>query len=494
MGGLAYDSVYTKVNEKGIAPIARDHFEKGTIKEILDHKIKEETDEHVFSLTKGPNKESLDIFLDITFRCVAETQAQRPTIELVIKELKKALNFQENHKDNLKLSLEDVKLATQDFSQDNIIGHGDFGNVYRGIATHTHGLQIIAAKRLDKKTTEGEVQFATELEILMEYKHENVIGLVGYCDEEEEKIIVYEYASRGSLDKYLSDDSLAWVMRLKICIDIAIGLEFLHGTVSSPEIVIHRDISSSNILLFDDWKAKITDFGLSLVCPTHEDVGYVIDNVIGTIGYRDPLHSKTSFLTKNHDYIHHMRVRLLHILCGKLSSIELDDDYRYLPFLAKQHYHVGKLDKLVFEGIKEQIVPQSYTIFTKIAHQCLHHRRERRPTASEVIIQLMKALEFQEDHEIWEPKLPKDYKEIIEMSKCPEIYSTIKKEDLYNIFSKGILLQQDKVLLSFDGIGERNAMVSATMFSYKNSCPHEWKSLPESRLSSLPVLVHIHCC
>ncbi|GKD40073.1 hypothetical protein Tco_1260280 [Tanacetum coccineum] len=75
-------------------------------------------------------------------------------------------------------------------------------------------------------------------------------------------------------------------------------------------------------------------------------------------------------------------------------------------------------------------------------------RRERRPTAHEVVIQLKKALEFQEDHEKWEPKLPKDYKEMIQMSKCPEIYSTIKKEDLYNIFSKGILLQQHKVVIS----------------------------------------------
>ncbi|GJY47337.1 kinase-like domain, phloem protein 2-like protein [Tanacetum coccineum] len=166
------------------------------------------------------------------------------------------------------MSLEDVKLATQDFSQVNIIGRGNFGNIYRGEVTHAHVLQIIAAKRLDKKIAEREAQFATELEILMEYNHENVIGLVGYCDEEEEKIIVYQYASRGSLDKYLSDDSLTWVMRLKICIDIAIGLEFLHGTVSSREMVIHRDINSSNILLFDDWKAKISNFGLSLVVET----------------------------------------------------------------------------------------------------------------------------------------------------------------------------------------------------------------------------------
>ncbi|GJW55298.1 kinase-like domain, phloem protein 2-like protein [Tanacetum coccineum] len=457
-GRLAYDSVYTKVNERGIAPIARDHFQKGEVMEIVDHKIKEETDEHVFSLSKGPNKESLDIFLAITFRCVAETQAQRPTIEVVINELKKALDSQENHKDNLKLSLEDIKSATKDFSQDNIIGHGDSGNVYKGATHNTHGDNIIAAKRLDKKSGQGDVEvlaevatakFMAELDILMEYKHLNVIGLVGYCDEEDEKIVVYEYASRGSLDKYLSDDSLTWVMRLKICIDIAIGLEFLHGSVSSPGMVIHRDISSSNILLFDDWKAKITGFGLSLVCPTNQNVvDYVIDNVTGTIGYRDPLHSKTGFLTKESD-IFSMGAVLFDILCGKLSSEKLDDEYLYLPFLAKHHYHAEKLDKLVFKGIKEQIVPQSFITFAEIAYRCIHHMREKRPTAHEVVIQLKKALEFHEDFEKWEPKLPTDYKEIIKMSKCPEIYSTKKKEELYNIFSKGLLLQQDKVRQCF---------------------------------------------
>ncbi|GJY11069.1 kinase-like domain, phloem protein 2-like protein [Tanacetum coccineum] len=464
-GRLAYDSVYTKVNEKGIAPIARDRYKTKTIMEIVDHKIKEETDEHVFSLCKGPNKESLDMFLEIALRCAAETQAQRPTIEVVINQLKKALDSQENHKDNLKLSLEDIKLATKGFSQDNIIGHGDSWNVYKG-ATHSfHGDNIIAAKRLDKNSGQGDVEvltevatakFMAELDILMEYKHLNVVGLVGYCDEEDEKSIVCEYASRGSLDKYLSDDSLTWVMRLKICIDIAVGLEFLHGTGSSQEMVIHRDISSSNILLFDDWKAKMTGFGLSVVCPTNQNVDYVIDNVTGTIGYCDPLHSKTGFLTQESD-IFSLGAVLFDILCGKLSSEKLDDEYLYLPFLAKHHYHVGKLDK-----------------------------RERRPTAHEVVIQLKKALEFQEDYYVWEPKLPNDYKEIIQMSKCPNDYSTIKKEDLYNIFSKGILLQQDKVLLSFDGDGERNEMVSATMFSYIGSCPHELIYLRESRLFSPP--------
>ncbi|GJZ15232.1 kinase-like domain, phloem protein 2-like protein [Tanacetum coccineum] len=374
---LAYDPVFTKVNMKGIAPIARDHFENGTLMEIVDRKIKEETDERAFSLSKGPDKESLDILSEIAFRCLAKTQVQRPTIEVVINELKKALYCQENHKDNLKLSLEDIKLATRSFSQENLFGHGEFGKVYKG---HTHGHNIIAAKRLDRKSAEGEAKFMTELKILMEYKQENIIGLLGYCDEEDEKVI-----------------------RLKICIDIATGMEFLHGTISSPEMVLHKDMSSSNILLFDEWKEKITNFGLSLVCSVNQDV--VIDNVTGTIDYQDPLYLKTGFLTKESD-IFSLGAVLFDILCGKLSSKKLDDEYLYLPFLAKQHYHLGKLDELVFEGIKERIEPESYITFTRIALQCIHHRRERRPTAHEVVIQLKKALEFQEDYEKWEPKLP----------------------------------------------------------------------------------------
>nr|GEW57166.1 hypothetical protein [Tanacetum cinerariifolium] len=357
-----------------------------------------------------------------------------------------------NNLEQLKIGLNDIEMATKMFADKYCIGSGGFGMEVKiddfglskfhpadqdastfnasMIAGHTHGHNIIVAKRLERNSAEGEVEFMTELEILREYKHENVIGLIGYCDEEDEKIIVYDYASKGSLDKYLSDDSLTWVIRLKKCIDISIVLEYLHKTtVSCPEMVIHRDISSSNILLIDDWKAKITDFGLSLVCPTNQDVGFVIDKVTDTIGYRDLLYSKTGFITKESD--------------------------------------IFSLD--------------SYTTFTSIALQCLHYRREGRPTSQKVVIQLKKALEFQEDYEKWEPKLPKDYKEIIQLSKCPEIYSTIKKEDLYKIFSKGILLQQDKVLLSFDGGRERNELVSATVFLHRDD---QWMMIELHRFSN----------
>ncbi|GKC46724.1 kinase-like domain, phloem protein 2-like protein [Tanacetum coccineum] len=243
-GRLAYDPVrqqWLGKNGEGIAPIARDHYKTRRIMEIVDHKIKEETDEHVFSLSKGLNKESLDIFLEIAFLNVRQkSQAQR------------------------------------------------------GLTHSYHGDNIIAAKRLDKKSDQGDAEvltelaaakFMAELDILMEYKHLNVIGLVGYYDEEDEKIIVYEYASKGSLDS------------------------------------LERTISPTWLNVF----------------PTNHKVRYSPIDKVTLAQSRvisDPLHSKAGFLTKESD-IFSLGVVLFDILCGKLSSEKLDDEYLYLPFLAK---------------------------------------------------------------------------------------------------------------------------------------------------------------
>lgn len=266
--------------------------------------------------------------------------------------------------------------------------------MYKGEVAYADGRNTIAAKRLDKSLGQGEYEFLMELEILFEYKHENIIGLVGYCNEMDENIIVYEYASRGSLDKHLSNNGLTWRKRLEICIDIASGLDFLHGGAVTQEVVIHRDIKSYNILLNDDWKAKIADFGVSLISPINKDMDYVITNPCGTIGYIDPLYLKSGFLTRGSD-IYSLGVVLFEILCGRLVCEIINGKLQILTNLFKRHYQEGNLDEMVFEGIKKQAVPKSLTTFQAIAYQCLHDESKNRPTTSEVLLQLKRALEFQ---------------------------------------------------------------------------------------------------
>ncbi|PWA74909.1 protein kinase-like domain-containing protein [Artemisia annua] len=375
--------------------------DKEKIKEDMLPTIKEDNIENNSFLCKGPNEDSLEVFLKVAYQCLAETQNERPSMETVIKELKRALSFQENHKDPLRMPFEDIKLATKDFCNENVIGGGGFGRVYKGEVAHglDNGNRIIVAKRLDTRGGQGEKQYYDELQILYEFKHENVIGLVGYSNEKHERVIVYEYAPRGSLDKYLNDDKLSWRMRLQICIDVASGLAFLHGGVQGKEMVIHRDIKAANILLFDDWKAKVADFGLSLISTINEKTDYTIDHPCGTRGYIDPLYEKSGFLTIESD-IYSFGVVLFEIMYGRPMYAIHKQKGQSLPNFIRQIFKENKQDELVFEAIKEHIVPKSLTTFQTIAYKCLHEDREKRPTSKEILEQLKMALEFQEENKM----------------------------------------------------------------------------------------------
>ncbi|KAF5824356.1 putative protein kinase RLK-Pelle-LRR-I-1 family [Helianthus annuus] len=393
-GRLANDPIYHKESDIGLAHVARRIFSTGSLEELIDPIIKEEVGENNFVLNRGPNKDSLHTFTTIAHQCVAETQDQRPKMEVIVNELEKALFFQTNNKDNPKLLLEDIKQATQNFHNDNWIGGGGFGKVYKGNLQHGDGFKTIVAKRLDTRFGQGEQQFLSELQILLDYKHENVIGLVGYCDENDEKVIVYEYASRGSLDRYLNDSSLTWVKRLNICIDVARALDFLHGGGGKQAKVIHRDIKSDNILLNHDWKAKLADFGLSLISPLTHETDYVFDHACGTLGYLDPGYRKSGFLTIESD-IYSFGVVLFEMLCGRSTFITHKHEGHYLSDFIRNKFDKGKQDEVVFQQIREQMEPKSLTTFQKIAYQCLHHEREERPTTKEVLMQLKKALALQ---------------------------------------------------------------------------------------------------
>ncbi|KAI3737960.1 hypothetical protein L2E82_27978 [Cichorium intybus] len=350
-GRFAHDPIYTKENSKGIVPIACRRFNEGTIREMVDHVLMEET--HVNTLYKGPGEDSLEAFSKIAYQCVTE----HPVVEVILKKLEEALYFQENIKDHLKYPLEYILLATQNFSHNNLIGEGGFGSVYLGKVTSTHGdeynTNTVAVKRLDRRYYEGDDGFLEELQTLFEYKHENIIGIVGYCVEKGENIIVYEYAPRGRLNTYLKDSGLKWMRRLQICIDIATGLDFLHG-------VLNKETDSSYGSL-----------------------------VTGTVGYVDPLYKTTGIFTKESD-IYSFGVVLFEILSRRFV-IEQQD----LTHFFKCHYEEDNVDEIVFEGIKEQIAPKSLTTFVTIAYQCLHHAREDRPTTSEVLLRLKEALEYQ---------------------------------------------------------------------------------------------------
>ncbi|KAJ0638969.1 putative protein kinase RLK-Pelle-CrRLK1L-1 family [Helianthus annuus] len=393
--------------------------------------------------------------------------------------------------DIVKISLEDIKYATDNFADEKCIGRGGFGKVCKGQLPHANRQKNIAVKRLDRKHGQGDHEFYRELEILFKFKHKHVIGLEGYCEEMDERIIVYEYASNGSLDKWLNNISLTWMKRLEICIGVASGLDFLHGGVLRQEAVIHRDIKSGNILLSWDWEAKITDFGLSFISPVNKEIDYVIEMPAGSVGYIDPVYVQTSVLSKASD-IYTFGVVLFEILCGKLAySTRKHENQHYLGPLAKNYYEQNKVGELVFEGIKEQIVPQSLSTFADIAYKCLHDDRHQRPTASEVVAQLKEAKELQVDCEIWEPKLPSNYREIIQQSRTPEIWYTKKKKDLYEILREGILIQNGKVWFSLDSGSKINEMISATLFTYQNQNSQKWRHNRKSRFPRVPLMMDI---
>nr|XP_043608545.1 uncharacterized protein LOC122580338 [Erigeron canadensis] len=487
-GRLAYDSIYNVNNEKGLPSIARRCFHEGTLEEIIDPKLRE-ADENTFRLNGGLNQDSLDTFSNIAYQCLAETQAKRPTIEIILKELEKAFYFQKNSKDNLQVSLEDIMLSTQNFSATRCIEEGRYWKQYEGKLPNANGCTAIVAKRFDSKSDKGNHQFVVELKVLFEHTNENVVSLVGYCNEMGEKIILYEHASNGRLDEHLGNTNLTWMKRLKICVDIARGLESLHGGgLTKGTQMIHRDIKSSNIMLDGDWHAKISNLELCSKLWEREEIDHVNDNAYRSLCYVDPNYKKNGYLEEASD-IYSLGVVLIEMLCGVLAWTEGGEGYESLGLLATKCYKENNLDEMVFEGIKKQIDSQSLSIFQEIAYRCLHYYHKTK--VSEVAKRLQQALEFQEDCEIWEPKLPEDYKEITQMSKTPEIYFTWRKKDIYDVLTKGILLQEGKLWFLLRSDGERSEMISAKQFVYKNKRAHTWRSIPQSRFQKVAEMLII---
>nr|XP_043623694.1 uncharacterized protein LOC122595406 [Erigeron canadensis] len=292
--------------------------------------------------------------------------------------------------------LEAIKAATDNFSDECLIGEGGFGKVYKGEIVYFEGKTVAALKRLDRRFGQGDPQFWKEIMMLSQYKHTNIVSLLGYCDDCGEKILVYEYAPRTSLDQYLNSSELTWVRRLKICIGAAQGLAYLHNAAgTTQQRILHRDIKSSNIILDDNWNAKITDFGLSKFGPANQRFTFLFSEAVGTQGYVDPLYAETGFLTKESD-VYSFGVVLFEVLCGRLCFGYTDNKNQPLIKLARQSYEQNTIKEIICNNIKDKINRYSLQVFTTITYQCLRREREERPKISLVVTALETALKCQE--------------------------------------------------------------------------------------------------
>ncbi|GKD45775.1 serine-threonine/tyrosine-protein kinase catalytic domain-containing protein, partial [Tanacetum coccineum] len=297
-----------------------------------------------------------------------------------------------------KLTFSDVQLATQNFDESLVIGCGGFGKVYKGTIPNGESPLVVAVKRLDSTSNQGAHEFWAEVKMLSNLRHCHLVSLIGYCNHGQEMILVYEYMSYGTLEDHLhkSQTFLPWVRRLTICIGAARGLDYLHTGTGIKHGIVHRDVKSSNILLHNSWEAKISDFGLSKICPKNKQSTYVKTNVKGTFGYLDPNYFYTGKLTRKSD-VYAFGVVLFEALCGKRAvDSSLDEEQWGLAIWVQDSIKEGRLKQIVDDHIKREISPKCLKMFAQLAKRCLDKHLKQRPTMAEIVVGLESVLAIQE--------------------------------------------------------------------------------------------------
>ncbi|KAL3528584.1 hypothetical protein ACH5RR_007906 [Cinchona calisaya] len=298
-------------------------------------------------------------------------------------------------------TLAELKLITHDFSSSSFLGEGGFGPVYKGFLDDRTrpGLkaQPVAVKMLDLDGTQGYREWLTEIVFLGQLRHPNLVKLIGYCCEDEHRLLVYEYIARGNLENQLFrrySISLPWLTRIKIALGAARGLAFLHG---EEKPVIYRDFKTSNILLDSDYTAKLSDFGLAKDGPEGDDT-HVTTRVMGTHGYAAPEYIMTGHLTTMSD-VYSFGVVLLELLTGKRATDKSRPSREQnlvewaRPLLKDFH----KIDKIMDQKLDGQYSTEGARKAASLAYQCLSHHAKCRPTMDKVVKTLDNILDLKKD-------------------------------------------------------------------------------------------------
>uniref|UniRef100_A0A8I6WBT1 non-specific serine/threonine protein kinase n=3 Tax=Hordeum vulgare subsp. vulgare TaxID=112509 RepID=A0A8I6WBT1_HORVV len=281
-------------------------------------------------------------------------------------------------------TLKDIKQGTIDFHQNNILGHGGFGVVYKGIL---HGGTIAAVKRLKDFASSGEVQFHTEVEVMSLVVHRNLINLIGFCSEDNERILVYPYMLNGTvasqLQAYVSGrPALDWPTRKKIALGTARGLAYLHERCV-PKI-IHRDIKASNILLDEHFQAIVSDFGLAKLLG--EGQSHVFTAIRGTFGRIAPEYLMTGESSEKTDVFAY-GLLLMELITGRNKLDVNPDEFENGGVVdwARELLEDGQLSSFVDTRLKSDYNEAEAEEMVQIALLCTMYRAAHRPRMSEVV-------------------------------------------------------------------------------------------------------------
>ncbi|KAK7302661.1 hypothetical protein RJT34_13554 [Clitoria ternatea] len=298
-------------------------------------------------------------------------------------------NSGEEHMDDLELPMFDfntITIATNNFSEENKLGEGGFGIVYRGRLMEG---QEIAVKRLSKNSGQGVEEFKNEVKLIVKLQHRNLVRLFGCCIEMDEKLLVYEYLENRSLDSILFDKGkkhiLDWKRRFNIICGIARGLLYLHH--DSRFRIVHRDLKASNILLDGEMNPKISDFGMARIFGTEQTEANTL-RVVGTYGYMAPEYAMDGNFSVKSD-VFSFGVLVLEIISGKKNrGFYYSDTDMNLLGNAWRQWNDGSALELVDSSVGDSYSPSEVLRCIHVGLLCVQERAEDRPTMSSVMLML----------------------------------------------------------------------------------------------------------
>lgn len=304
-------------------------------------------------------------------------------------------NLEESRKNSvlythvIAFTLYELETITKSFRADYILGEGGFGTVYKGYIDENVQVGLkslpVAVKVLNKEGLQGHREWLTEVNFLGQLRHPNLVKLIGYCCEDEHRLLVYEFMFRGSLENHLfrkATAPLTWSTRMMIALGAAKGLAFLHN---HERPVIYRDFKTSNILLDSDYTAKLSDFGLAKAGPQGDET-HVSTRVMGTYGYAAPEYVMTGHLTARSD-VYSFGVVLLELLTGRKSvdKTRPSKEQSLVDWARPKLNDKRKLLQIIDPRLENQYSVRAAQKACSLAYYCLSQNPKARPLMSDVV-------------------------------------------------------------------------------------------------------------